>query len=586
MPNELPILDDNPASLDFLGFDAIVTTVAEAVLGSGTAPLTIGLRGGWGTGKSSLLGMLQTKLESVQSGGIIVIRVDPWEFESADMLRSSLIELVLSELEAHIPTTSQISGKFRRLIGRIRFGKVASALLKGVATVPLDAGWGMLRQLVVGMTEDVDGFIAPPAETTLPASMYGFREEFGRLIQDVSQETHIERVVVLVDDLDRCLPNVVVESLEAIKLFLSVERIVFILAADEGIVRSAIASRLDTTAGQAAFADLYMEKIVQLPFTIPALSPDDAVTYASLLLCALEDRETLATHCNRRRSAAESPLLDGVARTPTIDDAIALASQVCYGLDADSTINPRRIKRFLNSFSVRRAIASKRGIHLSASATAKLMLLEERYLDPDFRILAATPGPEIRDFLRRWEAWAQRNAEKPEGVSEGSREWAASPPSLTHAEGDIAAYVALAAALTRSMSGGPLSGKVAKFVEDLVSKRESEMLRRRVYRDMVRDLTQLEIEQVVEAVALRAPAMDRPAFFIRLVLEIVHAKPEVGPAARRVVFERLAQFVDVSVAGLMALSESREIVALARDLMSDARVQQPARAALRSALEV
>ncbi len=65
-----------------------------------------------------------------------------------------------------------------------------------------------------------------------PESMAGFRDAFGEM---VSALPDVRRVVVLVDDLDRCLPDAVMATLEAIKLFLSVERMVFVIAADQAI---------------------------------------------------------------------------------------------------------------------------------------------------------------------------------------------------------------------------------------------------------------------------------------------------------------------------------------------------------------
>lgn len=284
------LLDDNPATLDLLGFDAVVAPVVEAIRRSETHPLTVGIRGGWGTGKSTLLGLIEQSLSNERR--VLVIRLDPWEFESADHLRTTLIELVLTQLQERLPKNKGLSEKIRRLIGRIRFDKVATSLLKGLATVSLDGGLGVWAQLAKGLASDVDSFVAAPDEgDAVPPNMYRFRIDFAALIADVHSATQIEKVVVLVDDLDRCLPNAVVETLEAIKLFLSVDRMVFVLAADEGMVRSAIAVSLAGTGRASAFANMYLEKIVQLPLTIPSLTPDDAVTFATLLLVGTADQD-------------------------------------------------------------------------------------------------------------------------------------------------------------------------------------------------------------------------------------------------------------------------------------------------------
>lgn len=60
-----------------------------------------------------------------------------------------------------------------------------------------------------------------------------FREEFS----DALKNDNIENIVVMVDDLDRCRPERIIEILEVIKLFLAVDRTTFIIAADENVIK-------------------------------------------------------------------------------------------------------------------------------------------------------------------------------------------------------------------------------------------------------------------------------------------------------------------------------------------------------------
>jgi hypothetical protein len=589
MPVALQIIDDNPATLDLLGFDAVVAPVVEAICREDVRPLTVGIRGGWGAGKSTLLQLIADALKRDESGSFMVVTIDPWEYENAEQFRSTLVEIVLTELQDLVREDEALSTKVRRLIGRIRFGKVATSLLKGAATVPLDAGWGLVGQLVRGMTADADSFVAPAeGENTLPPTMHGFRAEFGELIATLHTDKGVKKVIVLVDDLDRCLPDTVVQSLEAIKLFLAVERMVFVVAADEEMVRSAIAASLAGTGRASAFANLYLEKIVQLPLTIPALTPDDSVTYATLLLCAQADASAckhLQEHCRARRAANELPLLDEAPHSDATRPAEALARQICSGLDADTAINPRRIKRFLNNFAVRRSIAGARGVQLSASATAKLMLLEERFF-PDFRILAATPGPDLKKLLHDWEEWAKGGTEegKPEGVSEGSRQWAASAPSLADSEENIAAYMTLAAALTASASGGLLSGKVARFADTLITNKDSDTVKSRLLKTELPSLDDNEVEQVMLAVAARATTIAPPSHTVRLLVEIVEARPSMAAAGCRIIDTKLAQAVDIGVSAKLATSTVEAVRQVAVKFATDIRVNTGARTAISTAL--
>ncbi|MGZ8631342.1 MAG: KAP family P-loop NTPase fold protein [Actinomycetota bacterium] len=106
----------------------------------------------------------------------------------------------------------------------------------------------------------IDAFT--PTSKEAPTSMTGFRDEFGSLLETLPD---LHRVVVLVDDLDRCLPEAVTATLEAIKLFLSVPRMVFVLAADQDMVRDAIAVSINSANRGDRFAARYLDKIIQLP---------------------------------------------------------------------------------------------------------------------------------------------------------------------------------------------------------------------------------------------------------------------------------------------------------------------------------
>lgn len=98
--------------------------------------------------------------------------------------------------------------------------------------------------------------------------------------------------MVLVDDLDRCLPDAVTATLEAIKLFLSTEKMVFVLAADQDMVRDAISVSLDGARRGDIFAQRYLEKIVQLPIALPRLSAADAEAYIGLLIAGRSMEES------------------------------------------------------------------------------------------------------------------------------------------------------------------------------------------------------------------------------------------------------------------------------------------------------
>ena len=111
------------------------------------------------------------------------------------------------------------------------------------------------------------------------SSLEQFQAQFQALI-----EQHIapRRLVVLVDDLDRCLPQKAIDVLEAIKLFLDARGCVFVLGLDREVITHAIRVKYRDMEG-CIDGERYLEKIVQLQFDLPPLEPEDVRGYVDSL---------------------------------------------------------------------------------------------------------------------------------------------------------------------------------------------------------------------------------------------------------------------------------------------------------------
>ena len=215
-----------------------------------------------------------------------------------------------------------------------------------------------------------------------------FRDGFAELIE----ESKIKKLVVVIDDLDRCTPDRIIENLEAIKLFLNVEKTAFVIGADPRIVRHAIQYRFKPNhdgGDNDRIVDDYLEKLIQVPYYLPKLSDSEVETYISLLIAKrdLTDdsfQKALGVfykfrESNRYSVFGLSDLKDhleaeeykklslGLTSIPTLAPII---TQSLYG-------NPRQIKRFLNTFTLRKRLADIAKISgFNDAALAKLMILE------------------------------------------------------------------------------------------------------------------------------------------------------------------------------------------------------------------
>ena len=451
--------DDNPSLVDLLGFDAVVGPILEAVSTPHLDPVTIGVQSPWGGGKSTVINLLDDAL--YDDPRYVVIRTEPWQYDNHDDVRGVLIAEILDELRTHFDSNAGVQKRVEELLRRISWSRVAVAVGKGA----LGMSWSP-KELLEAFT---------PARRSAPESMSGFKQAFAELLDMLPD---VERVVVLIDDLDRCLPPAVLGTLESIKLFLAVPKMVFVLAADQDLIRDAVAASLSGTNRSETFAQRYLEKIVQLPISLPRLSPQEAQTYIGLLLAHSEapsedEFAAVISHAATRRQADLWPLLsewpDGAWRPS--DEALVLAAQLARGLGADKVASPRQIKRFLNAYGVRAAVAGARGITLSPSVLVKMLLLEDQHR-PAFERLASWPATDRQGLLQLWERWARDEADAPpEGISETTRDWASSEPEL--ADVDLAPYLRLAATLLNVPLGGSVSDAVVAIVRDLLDDAES-----------------------------------------------------------------------------------------------------------------
>jgi len=492
----LALWSDDPSLTDLLSFDAVAATVADALLDTALDPVALGLSGTWGSGKTTVLGLVEQELKDRVEAQrkVLVIKTDPWRYDPTTGAKESLIGEVLVALAKEIDetqsTTEEVKKTARamaiRLAKRIDWAKA----------IKLTAKTSLAFQ--IPSVNDIVDLVKPPepgeGEEEQVRGLDAFRDEFTLLMASEAL-AHVQAVAVLVDDLDRCLPETVIESLEAIRLFLAVPKMSFVIAADEERVADAIRTRFaDTGASTDAEQDqeepakLYLHKIVQTTIPLPALSRFD--TQSFLLLLQLQQRlsgeqvTSLIGQCAEVRRAGgdldDLAGLDGVE----LSEELAFASRLTPILYEKLHGNPRRIKRFLNDLRVRQSIASRRGIDLKAAIVAKLMVLEVLLADEFKEVLSWLAQGTLRDRLIKLEASAGKPvealtevpenetdetpakpgragakakpaasaapAEKAAEFSESMLRWAKLPPTL--AGEDLSPYLFLAAAF----AGAPL----------------------------------------------------------------------------------------------------------------------------------
>lgn len=140
-----------------------------------------------------------------------------------------------------------------------------------------DSAAGQAQDYLKAATEEVE---------RLPEHIHAFRTEFSELID----AAEVDRLIVIVDDLDRCLPKTAIATLEAIRLFLMVPKTAFVIGADELMIEYAVKEHfpdLPPSSGPVGYARNYLEKLIQVPFRVPALGLAETRVYITLLLAEL-----------------------------------------------------------------------------------------------------------------------------------------------------------------------------------------------------------------------------------------------------------------------------------------------------------
>lgn len=553
-------LNDQETATDLLYFEAISRTVFRLIDASKNDPLTIGIHGDWGAGKSSILKMIQSSWKDDK--GTLCLWFNGWAFEGFDDAKTVVIETVVEELTRARPKMAGVKEAATKLRKRIdwlklarKTGGLALTAFSGVPTKDLVSdAVGLIKGFVDNPQEAISieklsewastasEFMkdAPEEAAGTPAHLHAFRKEFVALLD----AAEIKRLVVMVDDLDRCLPSTAIATLEAIRLFLFVERTAFIIGADEAMIEYAVRDHfpdLPPSSGPVSYSRNYLEKLIQVPFRIPALGAAETRIYVSLLLAenALgSDDPTFARLISAARDQLKKPwLIQGLDRSAIekelgklpapIENALAISAQVSAVLSEGAHGNPRQIKRFLNTLMLREAIAEERGFadDIERSTLAKIMLAER--FAPSFygdlaklaagdingspTAIAALEGhAKVRGAARSAATADEEPIEPPSAVSEWLTSewivrWAKTDPKLTGK--DLRPYVFVTRDKRSALSGVAAHQHLEAIIEKLMASRIAVAQSA----EDVRKLTGIEPETVFDALRDHILASDKPS---------------------------------------------------------------------------
>ncbi len=258
-------ISDNPSDIDRLGYDPYVAALSRILKDSKLqTPYTVGIYGRWGTGKSTFMHLLS---KSLQEDDFLCIPFQPWQFDGKEEVWKSLIMTVVRRLEKEDEIID----------GLPAHGAQINEIVKGVTKLALN----QVVKSWTGGSFDFDKLVEfwTKPENDNTQFLNAFRNKFGELRDNIllKKKGQKRRLFIFVDDLDRCTPESCIMVLEAVKLFFDMEDCVFILGIDSAIVQQGIEFKYDkkiNIAGQD-----YLEKLIQLPFSLPAIKKETFDNY-------------------------------------------------------------------------------------------------------------------------------------------------------------------------------------------------------------------------------------------------------------------------------------------------------------------
>ena len=400
--------NDIETSTDYLHFSVVSQAVADMIVESGKSPISIGVSGSWGSGKSSMVKMIGQELKKRDEKGTsyIFLEFNAWLYQGYDDARTALLQSVQKKLSSEMEKRKIPEGdgaweklkKFTKRINWFQVSKLALPLLAGF--IPGVNAVGAIGGLVTAISSSIDNKeeteknseavnsalekLTPEvkelltSEATKPATeqIEGLRREFQELLEKLDV-----KLVVLVDDLDRCLPETAVSTLEAMRLLLFVDRTAFIIAADEQMIRNGVKAHFGDVELTEGLITSYFDKLIQVPITVPHLGVAEIKVYIVLLYIESDIRknnldEKILLEAQKKLNDVLSHTWETSATKETIEKAlnaveleglstyISMADQLAGILATADNIkgNPRLIKRFMNSLEIRKKVATFNGI--------------------------------------------------------------------------------------------------------------------------------------------------------------------------------------------------------------------------------
>jgi KAP family P-loop domain len=256
--------DEKGRSYDLLGRRPVGQRLTD-LLDRVEQPLVIALDGGWGSGKSHFL-KLWTGAHSLELGGKAkIIYFDAFEHDYLDDPLISLVaRLTTNEAEASWgKKTIKAIQRAALPLAKLSLRLGAAAATAGVTEIAGPVADAVAIKTGEATQASIDAFWK--RETDRIAAMQRFRDALTVLIAPTNDGESPQKIVIIIDELDRCRPDYALTLLEIVKHFFAVPNVHFVLGTNVGALENSVRARY----GADMNATEYLMKFIQLRMRFP-----------------------------------------------------------------------------------------------------------------------------------------------------------------------------------------------------------------------------------------------------------------------------------------------------------------------------
>ena len=306
--------------LDFILYrDAIVTIVKNSY-----PKFTMGIFGGWGTGKTTLINSIDKALQTEKD--LIIVRLEAWRYKQEQFALVSMLKTIAYAL----PAEKRFEDLKQKLeTSAISFLKKTSDILTSIITKYVSEEDEISQEMFDSFKKEFNSKIQLIAELDRDAVYFIGFEEIRKEIKNLRLDNPAFRIIVFVDDLEKCSPKKALEILEFIRVFHDIDGFICIIGISQDMMVKLSDIENNETSNE---GEHYIKNLIQVPITLPKWSNQDIVKLV--------------------RDFIKKGMIHEKFKE-VIDKNIELIS-----VAVDN--NPREIKRFLNNFIVAYEIFSSK----------------------------------------------------------------------------------------------------------------------------------------------------------------------------------------------------------------------------------